>query len=246
MEHETFWFIFFSLTVQHDKEFTILLIFSLVFWLVFYSFPFFLFSFFFPSFLALVLLWVFFLFYYYYYYYSFFFFFFYIRTAAKIKTELQNPKVAASTLFIKTWTVTPGQHYTFPGILARLRAMASSTAFSCLRSSSRLDRVLDLPPLAPAGPGSAALPGMLVTLLELLDCGESWRFLWERRTEGWVRIQSTPGGEMRPCFGKADGREAAWDVSSAPRPWWWPTGLCSWCGSWCGLCLCPRGADLVL
>lgn len=31
-----------------------------------------------------------------------FFFFFYIRTAAKIKTELQNPKVAASTLFIKT------------------------------------------------------------------------------------------------------------------------------------------------
>lgn len=59
--------------------------------------------------------------------------------------------------------------------------MASSTALSCLRSSSRRDSVLDLPPLAPAGPGSVALPGMLVTLLELLDCGESWRFLQERR-----------------------------------------------------------------
>ena len=79
-------------------------------------------------------------------------------------------------LFIKTGTVTKGQsgaprtaNYTFPGILARLRAMASSTAFSCFRSSSRRDRVLDLPALAPVGPGSDALPGTLVTLLELLD-----------------------------------------------------------------------------
>lgn len=61
--------------------------------------------------------------------------------------------------------------------------MASSTAFSCFSSSSLRDNVLDLPDLAGAagGAGSAALPGMLVTLLELLDGGDSGRFLQESR-----------------------------------------------------------------
>lgn len=68
-------------------------------------------------------------------------------------------------------------YYTFPGILARLRAMASSTALSCLRSSSRRDKVLAFPDLVPAAAVSVALPGTLVTLLELLDWGDSGRFL---------------------------------------------------------------------
>lgn len=79
--------------------------------------------------------------------------------------------------------------------------MASSTAFSCFRSSSRRDRVLDLPALAPAGPGSAALPGTLVTLLELLDCGESWRFLSVCAGEGfgfWPLCRSCLGEESLP------------------------------------------------
>lgn len=50
----------------------------------------------------------------------------------------------------------------FPGILALLRAMASSTAFSCFSSSSRRERVLlGLPePGAGAGdlPADAASP----------------------------------------------------------------------------------------
>lgn len=70
-----------------------------------------------------------------------------------------------------------GMAYAFPGILARLRAIASSTAFSCFSSSSRRDSVLAFPDLVLAAPGSEALPGTLVTLLELLDCGDSWRFL---------------------------------------------------------------------
>lgn len=70
-----------------------------------------------------------------------------------------------------------GTAYAFPGILARLRAIASSTAFSCFSSSSRRDSVLAFPDLVLAAPGSEALPGTLVTLLELLDCGDSWRFL---------------------------------------------------------------------
>lgn len=68
-------------------------------------------------------------------------------------------------------------YYTFPGILARLRAIASSTALSCLRSSSRRDKVLAFPDLVPAAAVSVALPGTLVTLLELLDCGDNGRFL---------------------------------------------------------------------
>lgn len=68
-------------------------------------------------------------------------------------------------------------HYTLPGILARFRAMASSTALSCLRSSSRRDNVLAFPDLVPAAAVSVALPGTLVTLLELLDWGDSGRFL---------------------------------------------------------------------
>lgn len=95
------------------------------------------------------------------------------------------------TLFIKTREsltlaggegASPRGPYTFPGILARLRAMASSTALSCFRSSSRRDSVLAFPDLVPvetavAVPASEALPGTLVTLLELLDWGDSWRFL---------------------------------------------------------------------
>lgn len=75
-----------------------------------------------------------------------------------------------------------GGAYTFPGILARFRAIASSTALSCFSSSSRRDSVLAFPDFVPAdaelaGPVSEALPGTLVTLLELLDWGDSWRFL---------------------------------------------------------------------
>lgn len=45
------------------------------------------------------------------------------------------------------------QHPYFPGILALLRAMASSTAFSCFSSSSRRDSVLlGLPDLGGGGP----------------------------------------------------------------------------------------------
>lgn len=55
--------------------------------------------------------------------------------------------------------------------------MASSTALSCLRSSSRRDNVLAFPDLVPAVAVSVALPGTLVTLLELLDCGDNGRFL---------------------------------------------------------------------
>lgn len=57
--------------------------------------------------------------------------------------------------------------YTFPGIFARLRAMASSTAFSCFRSSSRRVKVLVLLDFALVDatcPASAGLPGTLVTL----------------------------------------------------------------------------------
>lgn len=61
--------------------------------------------------------------------------------------------------------------------------MASSTALSCFRSSSRLDSVLAFPDFVPvevAVLASEALPGTLVTLLELLDWGDNWRFL-----QGW-------------------------------------------------------------
>lgn len=78
--------------------------------------------------------------------------------------------------------------------------MASSTAFSCFSSSSLRDNVLDLPDLAGAagGAGSAALPGMLVTLLEPLDGGERGRFLQESRDtilgmgerEAWVEQEN--------------------------------------------------------
>lgn len=39
----------------------------------------------------------------------------------------------------------------------------------------------DLVPVEEAVPASEALPGTLVTLLELLDWGDNWRFLWEWR-----------------------------------------------------------------
>lgn len=61
-----------------------------------------------------------------------------------------------------------------------MRAMASSTALSCFSSSSRRDSVLAFPDLVPAVAVvlvSEALPGTLVTLLELLDWGDSGRFL---------------------------------------------------------------------
>lgn len=101
----------------------------------------------------------------------FLFYFFKKNRAAKTKTRnCKIPKRPLLPLFIKTSAVTGGTaHYTLPGILARLRAMASSTALSCFRSSSLRDRVLDLLPLAAPGPGSEPLPGTLVTLLELLD-----------------------------------------------------------------------------
>ena len=113
------------------------------------------------------------------------------------------------TLFIKTREsltlaggegASPRGPYTFPGILARLRAMASSTALSCFRSSSRRDSVLAFPDLVPvetavAVPASEALPGTLVTLLELLDWGDSWRFL---QGVGGLRGEPVRGSERRP------------------------------------------------
>lgn len=62
-----------------------------------------------------------------------------------------------------TWR--QGGVYYFPGIFALLRAMASSTAFSCFSSSSRRDRVLlDLPEPEPdpdpgPEPGTGPEPG---------------------------------------------------------------------------------------
>ena len=113
------------------------------------------------------------------------------------------------TLFIKTRESltlaggggpSPRGPYTFPGILARLRAMASSTALSCFRSSSRRDSVLAFPDLVPvetavAVPASEALPGTLVTLLELLDWGDSWRFL---QGVGGLEGEAVRGSERRP------------------------------------------------
>lgn len=69
--------------------------------------------------------------------------------------------------------------YTLPGILALLRAIASSTALSCLRSSSLRDKVLALPVLVAGAEvaASGAFPGMLVTLDEPFGRGEAGRFL---------------------------------------------------------------------
>lgn len=82
-----------------------------------------------------------------------------------------------------------------------MRAMASSTAFSCFSSSSRRDSVLAFPALLPTAALSAALPGTLVTLLELLDCGDSWRFLSAGATgalEFWPLCRSGFGEPSLP------------------------------------------------
>lgn len=68
----------------------------------------------------------------------------------------------------------------FAGILARFRAMASSTAFSCFSSSSRRDSVL-LGLLAP-GPGSRP-DGAAGPLPEDLGGGDRGRFLGRDKSE---------------------------------------------------------------
>lgn len=73
----------------------------------------------------------------------------------------------------------------FPGILALLRAMASSTAFNCFSSSSRRERVLlglaePEPEAEPEpGPGAGGLPpdAAVGPLPEDLDGGDRGRFL---------------------------------------------------------------------
>lgn len=105
--------------------------------------------------------------------------------------------------------------YAFPGILARLRAMASSTAFSCFSSSSRRDSVLAFPALLPAAALSAALPGTLVTLLELLDCGDSWRFLQGGRETEALGDGAWPGGLTRTL---PAGQAGTSGVGGQPRP----------------------------
>lgn len=70
----------------------------------------------------------------------------------------------------------------FPGILALLRAMASSTAFSCFSSSSRRERVLlGLPEPGPVA-GALDLPADAVRPFpEDLGGGDCGRFLDEQR-----------------------------------------------------------------
>lgn len=60
----------------------------------------------------------------------------------------------------------------------------------------------DLVPVetVPAVPASGALPGTLVTLLELLDWGDNWRFL-----------QWGEGGRQRVCWSLPLGKD--------PGPW---------------------------
>lgn len=74
--------------------------------------------------------------------------------------------------------------------------MASSTALSCLRSSSLRDKVLALLVLvveAEAAASAGAFPGMLVTLLELFGGGEAGRFLKEKkRKEKEIIIRKKP------------------------------------------------------
>lgn len=72
----------------------------------------------------------------------------------------------------------------FAGIFALLRAMASSTAFSCFSSSSRRDSVLlglfepDPDPVVEAEPGAVGLPdGTAGPLPDALGDGGMGRFL---------------------------------------------------------------------
>lgn len=75
----------------------------------------------------------------------------------------------------------------FPGILALLRAMASSTAFNCFSSSSRRERVLlglaepepEAGPEPDPGPGAGGLPPDAAAgpLPEDLGGGDKGRFL---------------------------------------------------------------------
>lgn len=83
------------------------------------------------------------------------------------------------------------------GILARLRAMASSTAFSCFSSSSRRDSVLlgfpDDEPAAGGFPGNAAAAA---ALLDDLVGGDRGRFLSPGPSSGrgpWPRGRSMRG-----------------------------------------------------
>ena len=93
----------------------------------------------------------------------------------------------------------------FAGIFALLRAMASSTAFSCFNSSSRRDSVLlGLPEPEPEpepgpepeegpGPGAACLPdGVDGPFPEDLVGGDSGRFLLQERCK---RTQSAAAAQ---------------------------------------------------
>lgn len=93
------------------------------------------------------------------------------------------------------------------GILARLRAMASSTAFSCLSSSSLRDRVLlgllEPPPAAEAEPGAADLPeGAGCAFPDDFGGGDKGRFLSPCVAAGraaWALGRSVRGeGGARP------------------------------------------------
>lgn len=70
----------------------------------------------------------------------------------------------------------------FPGILALLRAMASSTAFSCFSSSSRRESVLLGLPEPEPGAGAGDLPADAARPLpEDLGGGDWGRFLEVQR-----------------------------------------------------------------
>lgn len=102
--------------------------------------------------------------------------------------------------------------YYFPGILALFRAMASSTAFSCFRSSSRRDSVLLVlpdpdPEPAPgegpeAEPGGGGLPeGMAGPFPDDLGGGDRGRFL-----SPWGGMGRGPGPLGRSIRGESGGR----------------------------------------
>lgn len=101
------------------------------------------------------------------------------------------------------------------GILARLRAMASSTAFSCLSNSSRRDSVLlgllEPEPAAEAEPGTADLPeGAACAFPDDLGGGDIGRFLSPCVAAGRV-----PGALGRSVRGEGGARPGT--LLSRPR-----------------------------
>lgn len=85
----------------------------------------------------------------------------------------------------------PPSLYYLAGILARFRAMASSTAFSCFSSSSRRDSVLlgfpEPEPAADAEPDGGGLPGGISgPFPDDLEGGDRGRFL--RKENGRVEV----------------------------------------------------------